>query len=788
MNSAEILAKFIEISNASVDLDQRLSRLARMLARVFSFSFCALFLWDARQGQLWLKCCQPSPAPFPPEATYSLSAGPLSLCVKQKIPVSIPDSAQLSLWDLPFPPEFKKFHSLAFFPINDEISFYGVLGLLGDKPREFTAEENFLLPVICRQLAGTLRSSQIFRQAKRRIAELNTLHAISQAITSTLELGELLNRIALSSTKLLQADGAILRLLDEEGKILKAVAAYGIEEAELEMLRPVPLGEDVAGTVAFTKEPILIPDVQSSPLVFERFSHRVASVLCVPLLYQSRVIGTLGLFTHLQGGKAAKIFDEEDIGLLTTMAAQMAIAIENAIILQRTEILAKERERRLSELSLLYEVSRSLHASIKLDEILRLVLLSVTYANPLGFDRAALFLVDEQEGFLEGMMAIGARNAQETHEWRIKFQDLSFFLKRENSLLPTENLPFESLIRQVRISLQEENSILIKALKEKRPLHIEDAPSQPGVNQEILRLFGSRAFATVPLIVKDKAIGLIAVDNFFTGRPITMADLGILTLLANQAAMAIENSRLYANLQEMNTQLLQTQSRLIQSEKLAALGELVVSISHEIKNPLVSIGGFARRLERNFQENSPEKKYARIILKEVGRLENILNSTLAYSREVSFPFQSCELNRLIEEALALLEEEISERNIILHRDFSSHIPPLLCDPPQLKQVFLNLLVNSIQAIGHDGELTVKTCLKEEKKRRLAQVEVRDTGGGIPPEILENIFNPFFTTKQEGTGLGLAIAHKIISQHKGKIEVINQPGIGATFLVQLPLSE
>jgi signal transduction histidine kinase len=125
---------------------------------------------------------------------------------------------------------------------------------------------------------------------------------------------------------------------------------------------------------------------------------------------------------------------------------------------------------------------------------------------------------------------------------------------------------------------------------------------------------------------------------------------------------------------------------------------------------------------------------------------------------------------------------------MVRREFSPHLPPILGDPPQLKQVFLNLLVNSLQAIDRDGEIGVKTCLREEKKGRVVEVEVRDTGGGIPAEILENIFNPFFTTKQEGTGLGLAIAHKIINQHKGKIEVINQPGIGATFLVRLPLPE
>jgi signal transduction histidine kinase len=264
--------------------------------------------------------------------------------------------------------------------------------------------------------------------------------------------------------------------------------------------------------------------------------------------------------------------------------------------------------------------------------------------------------------------------------------------------------------------------------------------------------------------------------------------MGFLTLLANQAALAIENSRLYSNLQEMNTQLLQTQSRLIQSEKLAALGEVVASITHEIKNPLVSIGGFARRLDRNLQENSPEKKYMRILIKEVKRLETILNETLAFSKEPATSFDYHDLNRIIEDTLFILEGELQERNISVAKELAQNLRPLFSDPQQMKQVFLNLFVNAIQAMGRDGNLAVKTSIQRRDEREVMQVEVTDTGGGIRLEILDNIFNPFFTTKHDGTGLGLSIAHKIITQHRGEIEVINHPGVGATFLIRFPLPE
>ncbi|MBU1206743.1 MAG: GAF domain-containing protein [Proteobacteria bacterium] len=578
MNSREILSRVIEISNAPVDVDQRLGHLVDFLSHSFSVPYCALFIWDPREGRVFLKLCSAKHPNLPAGLSFPVGEETWGAFLLQKKPMIIPDAAQLALWSLPLPENFASFRFLAFFPVADEIFLYGVLAFLEEQPRQFSEEESFLLPVICRQLAGTLRSNQVFTQAKKRIAQLSTLQAISNAISSTLELGELLNLITLNSAQVLQADGAILRLLDEEGGMLKVVSTYGLRDEPDEAGPPqqVPLGEDVAGAVALTHEPILISDVQISPYSFAKFPQKISSIICVPLIFRSKTIGTLTLFSLYREWRPVKVFDEEDKNLLTTMASPIAIAIENA--------------------------------------------------------------------------------------------------------------------------------------------------------------------------------------------------------------------RLYSNLQEINTQLLQAQNRLIQSEKLAALGEVVASITHEIKNPLVSIGGFARRLERNFQENSPEKKYIRIILKEVKRLESTLNATLAYSKEPSIPTGHYELNRILEDTLFILDSEFHDRNIRVTKNLAPNLPPLFSDPQQLNQVFLNLLVNAMQAIGKEGNLVVKTSCREQGERKFIQVEVSDTGGGIPLEVLDNIFNPFFTTKQDGTGLGLAIAHKIVTQHQGEIEVVNHPGVGATFLIRFPLSE
>jgi signal transduction histidine kinase len=785
MNSFEILSKVIEISNAPVDVDRRLKNLVDMLAHYFSAPLCGLFLWDPEQARLFLRFTNKKHPALSADLSFSLNEGPVGTCASQKTPMIVADALQLSLLGPPCPKILSEFRFIACFPVFDDIFLYGVLALLGEEPRQLSEEERDIFLVICRQIAGTLRGGQISLQAKKRIAELSTLHAIGTAISSTLDLGELLQRITLTSAKILQADGSLLHFLDEEAGMMKVVSSYGVEEGH-SSLAPLALGEEMAGTVALTGEPIVLLDPKTLPHSFQGLAKRVSSLICVPLISQSKTIGTLTLFSLRQEGRQEKLFDEEDKNLLFTMASQVAVAIENAIIMHRAEILSKEKERNLRELFLLYEISRSLLTTSKLDPLLRIILLTITLGSQMGFDRAALFLVDEKEGVLKGMMGVGPRDPEQADRWRRALESQSPF--SPNWEIPEEMVetPYDTRVRQARIPLGEKHSLLIKTVNEQRSFNVEDALTDPEVNPAILGWFESKAFASVPLVAKGRSIGLLAVDNRFTERPITSTDIGFLNLLANQAALAIENSRLYSNLQEINTQLLNTQSRLIQSEKLAALGEVVASIAHEIKNPLVSIGGFVRRMERNLRDNSSEKKYMRIVLKEVNRLENVLNETLAYSKEIPPPSRAQDINRIIEDSLSILEGEIQERNISVSKELDPDLPPFPSEPEQIKQVFLNLFVNAIQAMGSDGHLSVKTWVKKEEKREFLQIEVGDTGGGIAQKNLDNIFNPFFTTKQNGTGLGLAITHKIITRYGGEIEVINRPGAGATFAIRFPL--
>jgi len=280
---------------------------------------------------------------------------------------------------------------------------------------------------------------------------------------------------------------------------------------------------------------------------------------------------------------------------------------------------------------------------------------------------------------------------------------------------------------------------------------------------------------------------VILVDNLYNQNPITEEDIHFLTMFSNQAGLAIENALLYRNLEEVHKELKAAQNLLVQQEKRAALGELSNCIAHEIKNPLTSIGGFARRLDRSIPEGVPEKRYAQTIIKEVDRLEKILNDTLYYTHEEPAAFKECDLQEILEGSLSMMMEGFDAKGIQLNKAYVQNLPKVHGDANQLKQAFFNLISNGYQAMKGKGMLSLRTSSFLKNGFSYIKVEVQDTGKGIDPGDLHHIFNPFYSTKTSSTGLGLSIVHKIVTSHQGQIEVDNHPGEGVIVIITLPVN-
>ena len=205
-------------------------------------------------------------------------------------------------------------------------------------------------------------------------------------------------------------------------------------------------------------------------------------------------------------------------------------------------------------------------------------------------------------------------------------------------------------------------------------------------------------------------------------------------------------------------------------------------VAHEIRNPLTTIGGFARSIERLGANNEKISTSSKIIVQEVQRLEKILNSIRDFSKPEEPQKTKTQINKLMEDTLELTEGYLKEIGITVYKELGYDLPEVLVDPGQMKQVFLNLVKNAAESMPKGGTLNVRTCVENGS----IKIDFADTGEGIPTEVTEKIFMPFFTTKSYGTGVGLALSQKIVDDHEGKLSVFSETGRGSIFSIRLPL--
>lgn len=295
---------------------------------------------------------------------------------------------------------------------------------------------------------------------------------------------------------------------------------------------------------------------------------------------------------------------------------------------------------------------------------------------------------------------------------------------------------------------------------------------------------------SAPIVSKNRILGTITLCGKKNDQQKTFGENGqyIINTISNYISSGLENMLLNTRMRDVVRELTDAQKRLIEQEKFRSLGEMTANIAHEIKNPLVIIGGFANRLAKKMKKGNTEDRYIDIILTEVSRLETILNEILHYVKEEQFLEESCSIQELLEEILYILTSDPLWEPVKIIKDFDQTLGEIPCDSKQIKQVIINLLVNAFEAMGGRGTISVKTKSVRYGGQPFVALSITDTGGGIDPAVIDNIFNPFFTTKERGTGLGLAISNKIITNHKGRVELENTAGKGATFIVYLPMKK
>ncbi|MCP2518844.1 ATP-binding protein [Candidatus Aminicenantes bacterium AC-335-A11] len=248
------------------------------------------------------------------------------------------------------------------------------------------------------------------------------------------------------------------------------------------------------------------------------------------------------------------------------------------------------------------------------------------------------------------------------------------------------------------------------------------------------------------------------------------------------ADLAEKFNEMTSKLLKSKKEIEEANKKLIQAEKLASIGRISTGIAHEIRNPLTSVKLNIQKVLNDANIKDDEREHLGIALEGINQIDKIVKDILDFARVTRLNLDEFSLPSIIEESIKLISNELKGKKITIEKSFESNLPTIIVDADKLRQVFTNLLMNSIEAIERKGKIKI---IAGAKNRKFVKIIISDTGCGIPSEILPEIFEPFFTTKSSGTGLGLANAKKIIEQHKGSIQVFSERGKGTTFEIIIP---
>lgn len=526
-------------------------------------------------------------------------------------------------------------------------------------------------------LSATVRAADFDKQAQQQFLKL---FSFMTKVTGSLVMNRLLPLALEEMVRHLEADrGAILFLSHNDE--LKAQAIWPANSGDVRVSRTI------TEQVLKTKQGVLSSPSKGDKRLRDTvaISRRdVHSVVCVPLVVEDRVLGVVYLDTR-QGSKP---FSEQSLRLLSCMAMQLAITIQNA------------------------HLYRSLRNA---EEFGSCILKSMT---------AGLLIVDGRD------VVIRANDAA----CRI--------LEFETKDLLGSTVTDDPRLREIALMVEQTRSSGIPVEKGEVNAHIDGRDVPLSVSASVLEDFSGKS-------------------------------RGVVVMFSDQ------------------TRVKRLAEQVRRSQRLASLGEMAAGIAHEVRNPLNSVHGFAQLLQEGADKrnDAEEREYAGIILEEVLRINQIVQDLLDFARQQDLTMSALNIAELMDDLVTLLEIEARQSGVEM-RSAEGPRPVVIGNRNKLKQMFMNILRNAVQACDAGGHVEVTVSVGEDPGRVYPEaiVSVKDTGCGIDPAKIDHIFNPFFTTKDVGTGLGLSICQKIVEQHAGRIEVDSVPGEGSTFRIHLPMRE
>jgi len=321
-----------------------------------------------------------------------------------------------------------------------------------------------------------------------------------------------------------------------------------------------------------------------------------------------------------------------------------------------------------------------------------------------------------------------------------------------------------------------------------QPMVVQDVRKEKRFSPKFDRITGfrTRSMICVPLILRGKTIGALQVLNKKSGDLFTQIDVELLTSMSQQIAVAMENAKLYRRLEkkfELNARELKiAQDKLVLSERLVAMSHLVQGVAHEIRNPITTIGGFARRIKKTLKKDPEVDKYLNVILEESERLESLVRQVHEYSSVLAATLAMDDIRATLHEVVNKFEPIAQQQGVSLVTKIDESLPLTRMASAQIMTALSNIMENALEAMPNGGELVL------EAKQRNSQlfIKILDTGYGIRQEYLSSVYDPFFSSKTHGAGLGLAMVYQIVKNHDGEITIQSQEGKGTSVTIQLPV--
>ena len=723
--------------NSTLDLDVMLDHTIHKVCEVTDMDIGCIFLLEDGSDMLTLYAYAGQVIPHP-AGSLKVSQCIGGTAVTEKKPIAFEDFSKC--------PEsamstrlFQNAASAVFVPIIFQGRALGVMDLASKKHRRFKEEDIRLFSSIANTIGAALNNANYVKYVKSQAKKFSLLFKVSSILSSTLDLKKILDCFAQNAADVSGSDTCEIFFLNENTGILQGESAYGLDEntARTDSLKPAG-AIDEAITV---KQARIVHDTSSDQSLPAQFVERyqIRSFLCVPLVYRDQVTGIVLLFT--KGVK--RMFSPQAIEVTMIMSSQAAQAIDNARLMD-------SMRKRNDELKRVYEIQRRVTQSIVLEETIESIVESAPFITKLPY--CVIFLMNSSN---ERIISIKATESVAT-----KFGKLTFNMR--------------DLVAS-RI-----------AMKERRPLFIEDAPNFKNIAKHVVKLLGIRSIIVLPLIARDRVLGIMWLYGTEEIVHFDSDDVRSAMALSDQAAIIIDNARLFKDLEDSYEKL-----KDLDNMKM----EFFTLISHELRNPLAVIKGFAELLYDGVLGPLNEKQKERLIkIKEsvdkltdmVGKMSDI--STIE-TRQYPVDRMPTSLNELVNGVVHSVEFISKGKNIDISVDVPMGLPLVPLDRAGIEQVLLNLINNAIKYTPSGGQIFVDAVDRD----RDIMVSIKDTGISIPKKDLDKIFTGFYhagyklSYEYKGPGLGLAISKKIIESHGGHIWAESEEGKGSTFYFTLPKS-